>query len=64
MNLCYCFTCKKYINSQGIARHRAMHRDKKEYCKIQFSGGETYSYHYDKSEEEYQKLVKFQSIMS
>ena len=54
--VCYCYTCKKNFNSLGIARHRAMHRDKEEYCKIQLSTGKLYEYHYDKSEAEYQKL--------
>jgi len=36
---CYCFTCWKAIDSLGIARHRSMHRDKKEYCEIRYSRG-------------------------
>lgn len=46
----YCFTCDKVYNSLGIARHRAMHRDKKEDCTIEFTRG-TFTWHYaDKKE--------------
>ena len=33
---CYCFTCDKFFHSLGIARHRAMHRDRKEICMIEY----------------------------
>jgi len=33
---CYCHTCKKSFNKFGIARHRAMHRDRKENCTISY----------------------------
>ena len=46
MGLCHCFTCKKDIQSLGIARHRAMHRDKKQDCTIQFTHGDTYTWRY------------------
>ena len=36
---CYCYICDKYFHRLGIARHRAMHRDKNEDCKIKYSGG-------------------------
>lgn len=36
---CYCHTCRKWFNYLGIARHRAMHRDKKENCRIEFTDG-------------------------
>lgn len=39
MKDCYCHTCDKEFNSLGIARHRAMHRDKKEDCKIIYKDG-------------------------
>ena len=44
--ICYCYTCDKEIKSLGIARHRAMHRDRNENCKIKFSNGviESWSY--------------------
>lgn len=29
MKDCYCHTCDTELNSLGVARHRAMHRDKK-----------------------------------
>ena len=39
---CYCHTCEKYFHYLGITRHRAMHRDKKENCKITYTHGVTY----------------------
>ena len=44
---CFCHTCNAGFNHLGIARHRAMHRDNKENCKITFSKGDTYEYTYD-----------------
>jgi hypothetical protein len=41
---CYCHTCERDFDSMGIARHRAMHRDKKEDCKITFTKGDTWFY--------------------
>lgn len=41
---CYCETCSKAMKPGGVARHRAMHRDKKEKCVIEFSGGEVVKY--------------------
>lgn len=35
----YCYTCKKSFASMGIARHRAMHRDKREGCEIEDAEG-------------------------
>lgn len=43
---CYCYTCKREFHYLGIARHRAMHRDKKEDCEILFSDGSIYLWHY------------------
>ena len=43
---CYCHTCKRWFHHMGIARHRAMHRDKAQNCEITFSDGETYRWHY------------------
>lgn len=45
---CYCHTCDRYFHYLGIARHRAMHRDKREDCKITFTHGDTYTYRYSK----------------
>ena len=45
----YCQTCKKFYASLGIARHRAMHRDKKEDCVIELSDG-VYEYTYSEGE--------------
>lgn len=44
---CYCYTCNKAFHSLGIMRHRAMHRDKREDCKIELKNG-VYEYHYAK----------------
>ncbi len=37
MTDCYCRTCSSEFKSLGIARHRAMHRDKKEIVTIVFN---------------------------
>ena len=36
---CYCLTCSKDLHYLGVARHRAMHRDKREDCLIQMTDG-------------------------
>ncbi len=41
---CYCHICEKEFDSMGIAGHRAMHRRKKEYCKITYTNGLTYEH--------------------
>lgn len=41
---CYCYTCDKPIHSLGVARHRAMHRDKKEECQIMYADGRIADY--------------------
>jgi hypothetical protein len=43
---CHCFTCKRDFHPMGIARHRAMHRDKREDCTIMFTAGDTYIWRY------------------
>ena len=43
---CYCHTCDREFHSLGIARHRAMHRDRSENCKILYSGGATYAHNF------------------
>ena len=45
---CYCHTCKKDFHQLGVARHRAMHRDKKQDCRISFTHGDTYEWRYSK----------------
>ena len=45
---CHCHTCNKDFHHLGIARHRAMHRDKNQNCKITFSTGKTYLWNYSK----------------
>ena len=42
----YCHTCKRYFHYLGISRHRAMHRDRNEDCKITYSNGDTYIHAY------------------
>ena len=39
---CFCYTCKKAFHYLGITRHRAMHRDKEEDCKIGYTNGDVY----------------------
>lgn len=46
MKDCYCYTCSKAMHHLGVARHRAMHREKKTDCKIKFSGGQIFSWSY------------------
>lgn len=43
---CYCHTCERAFHYLGIARHRAMHRDKKENCEIEYTNGDTYNHKY------------------
>lgn len=45
---CYCYTCGCSYNALGIMSHRAMHRRKKENCKIKFSNGRIETYEYKK----------------
>ncbi len=47
---CYCYTCKKWFDPLGITMHRAMHRDKKENCKIMFTHGDVREYQYEELE--------------
>lgn len=47
---CYCHTCKKELHYLGVAKHRAMHRNKKQDCKITYTHGDTYEYAYSKKE--------------
>jgi len=35
---CFCYKCKKYFNSLGIASHRAAHRNRGEDCTISYNG--------------------------
>ncbi len=44
----YCHTCERWFHYLGITRHRAMHRDRKEDCKITFTNGDTHAYHYSR----------------
>jgi len=47
---CYCKTCDRWFHYLGIARHRAMHRDKHEYCEIIYTDGTTYSHDFATSQ--------------
>jgi hypothetical protein len=44
----YCHNCKKWFHHMGLARHRAMHRDRKEDCEVTMTNGERYIYEYSK----------------
>lgn len=46
--MCYYHTCKKEYHPLGIARHHAMHRDRRENCMMTFSGVDTYTFSYAK----------------
>ena len=43
---CFCYTCNKAFHYLGITRHRAMHRDKKEDCDIEYTNGDRYDHKY------------------
>lgn len=45
---CECITCARMLHSLGVARHRAMHRDKNEDCTIEFSDGRVTRWNYSK----------------
>lgn len=45
---CYCYTCDKMLHHLGVARHRAMHRDKKEDCTIIYKYGDKISHKFSK----------------
>lgn len=57
---CYCETCNKYFHHLGIARHRAMHRERKENCVISYSDYSTVFHKFKKEEEDerYKKNLK------
>lgn len=48
---CCCETCGKYFHYLGIARHRAMHRDRREDCVIEYTHGERFLYKYSEIKE-------------
>lgn len=49
---CYCISCDRNIHHLGIMSHRAMHRRRKENCRIQFSDGRTVSYRFEAADEQ------------
>ena len=48
LKTCYCYTCEKAFHYLGITRHRAMHRDKKEDCDIEYTHGDRYIHEFSK----------------
>lgn len=52
---CYCHTCKRAFHYLGINRHRAMHREKRQDCKITYTYGDTYIFEYSKKETNHAK---------
>ena len=49
---CYCHTCDKWFHYLGINSHRAMHKRRKEYCRITYTHGDTYSFNFHIPREE------------
>lgn len=49
---CYCWTCDKFFHHLGVARHRAMHRDRKENCTITYDDCETVTHQFSKRKEQ------------
>jgi len=39
---CYCVTCQRAFHYLGIAKHRAAHRKRGEYCEIIYTDGRTF----------------------
>ncbi len=52
---CYCHTCGKSFHYLGITHHRAMHRDRKEDCKITYTYGDTYIHRFSKAQKALEK---------
>jgi len=44
---CYCHTCEKAFHYLGIARHRAMHRSRREKCTIKYTSGKICEHNYE-----------------
>lgn len=45
---CYCYTCDKWFHYLGINRHRAMHRAKREDCRIEYTHGNVVTFNFSK----------------
>ena len=45
---CYCHTCKRRFHRLGIARHRAMHRHRREDCEITYAHGDVCIHEFSK----------------
>ena len=45
---CTCYTCARDIHHLGIMSHRAMHRRKREDCKIMYSDGRTFTHNFSR----------------
>lgn len=48
---CHCHTCGKDFHYLGITRHRAMHRERREDCKITYTHGDTWIHKYSETKE-------------
>lgn len=49
LKTCRCHTCGRSFHPLGIARHRAMHRDKYEDCTITFKYGRTVTWKFSRN---------------
>lgn len=45
---CYCRTCERAFHALGINRHRAMHRDRREDCVIEYTHGDVYAHRFSR----------------
>lgn len=48
---CHCYTCDRDFHCLGIMRHRAMHRDRREDCDIEYTYGDRYIHRYAEPKE-------------
>lgn len=46
---CRCHTCRCDFHYLGIARHVAMHRDRKQDCTVTYTYGDTHVYKFSES---------------
>ena len=53
---CHCFTCDKDFHYLGINSHRAMHRRKKEDCKIKYTYGNIITFKFSDEMEEWKDM--------
>ena len=43
---CFCHTCQRDFHPLGIMRHVAMHRDRKQNCRVTYTQGDTYNWNF------------------